>query len=288
MKAHPIPLMMAAVLLLTSTACGNSDQNQANPHAGHQQNQPAPAADGHTDHQHPNGEQNAQVKAAWTFTPTNPQPQEKTTVQVQIQDKAGQPIQQFDINHEYLMHLIAVSSDLSYFDHLHPTYKEDGQFELTTAFPAGGDYKLIADFIPTGQAAMSKSVWVTVGGDAPAPTPLTPDENLTKVVDGKEVTLQFNKDLQAGEEVELTFSFQDAQTKQPITNLEPYLGAAGHVVIISGDTEQYLHNHPTDEKSTGPKASFMTAFPTSGLYKIWGQFQHQGNVFIVPYVVNVT
>lgn len=42
-----------------------------------------------------------------------------------------------------------------------------------------------------------------------------------------------------------------------------------------------------DEKATGPNAKFMTSFPKSGLYKIWGQFQQNGKVFTVPFTINV-
>jgi hypothetical protein len=42
-----------------------------------------------------------------------------------------------------------------------------------------------------------------------------------------------------------------------------------------------------EEKVTGPEAKFMTTFPKSGVYKIWGQFQHENKVFIVPFVVKV-
>ena len=65
------------------------------------------------------------------------------------------------------------------------------------------------------------------------------------------------------------------------------IGAVGHVVVLSADASQYLHVHPTDEKAAGPDAKFMTTFPASGIYKIWGQFQHEGKVFTVPYVVKV-
>jgi hypothetical protein len=105
-------------------------------------------------------------------------------------------------------------------------------------------------------------------------------------VDGKEVTLSFDQ-LKAGMETHMNFYIKDAQTKQPINNLQSYLGAVGHVIIVSKDVEQYIHVHPEEEKATGPDAKFMTTFPEKGVYKIWGQFQHEGKVFTVPFVVNV-
>ncbi len=158
------------------------------------------------------------------------------------------------------MHLIVVSKDLSYFDHIHPDYKGNGLFTITTKFPIGGDFKLYADFTPKGASKSVKTDMVTVQGDAPKPVALQPETNLTKVIDGKEVTLSFDH-VMANMDLNMNFNIKDAQTKQPITNLQPYLGAVGHVVIISEDTNLYLHVHPSDEKATGPDAKFMTNFP---------------------------
>lgn len=85
----------------------------------------------------------------------------------------------------------------------------------------------------------------------------------------------------------MIWTIKDANTKKTITNLEPYLGAIGYVVILSADAEKYIHNHPLEEIATGPDAKFGTSFPSGGIYKLWGQFKNQGKVFVVPFVVNV-
>jgi hypothetical protein len=226
------------------------------------------------------------VKAAFNLSAEIPQSNQDTTIKIDLQDKQGKAIEKYDINHEKQMHLIVVSKDLSYFNHIHPEYKGNGEFIVTTQFPAGGEYKIIADFIPTGMGNMTKTQWVTVQGDAPKPIVIEPDTNLTKVVDGKEISLSFDH-IMSGMDLNMTFNIKDAKTKEPINNLQPYLGAVGHVVILSADTEMYLHVHPTDEKATGPDAKFMTSFSKSGIYKIWGQFQQNDKVFVVPFVVKV-
>ncbi|MEH7502624.1 hypothetical protein V7152_11505 [Neobacillus drentensis] len=205
---------------------------------------------------------------------------------IQVNNKKGQPIKDFEVEHEKLMHLIVVSKDLSHFDHIHPDYKGNGLFTVTPNFPSGGEYKLYADFVPIGASKTVKSELVTIEGNKAKNTPLTEDEELTKVVDGKEVTLKLDH-LMTGMDLTMTFTIKDAKTKQPINNLQQYLGAVGHVVAISGDTESYLHVHPMEEKATGPNAKFMTSFPKSGLYKIWGQFQQDGKVFTIPFTINV-
>lgn len=211
---------------------------------------------------------------------------EETTVTIQIQDSGGKPINDFDLNHEKKMHLIAVSKDLSYYRHLHPEYKGKGLFTVSTQFPSGGDYRLFADFLPSGKEKTVKSYTLTVQGDPAPPVAIEPEGTWSKIIDGNEVTLNIDH-LMAGMELNLTYSFKDAASKTPIKDLQPYLGAVGHVVILDANADQYLHVHPTDEKSTGPEAKFMTTFPKSGVYKIWGEFQRNGKVFTVPFVVKV-
>ncbi len=211
---------------------------------------------------------------------------ENTTIRIHIQDEKGKPVEDFDINHEKLLHLIVVSKDLSYFDHIHPEYKGGGEFEITTSFPAGGEYKLIADYVPTGGGKTTQTEWIKVEGTSADAVPLQPDRNHSKIVDGVQVTLQ-NDHPQAGQDFELNFILADAKTKKPVTDLEPYLGAVGHVVILSEDTEDYLHVHPMEEKAKGPEARFVTNFPSKGLYKIWAQFQRNGKLLTVPFVIEV-
>ncbi|WP_345774041.1 hypothetical protein [Paenibacillus sp. H1-7] len=283
----PRPFAMrkaAAAIVITAlllTACG-----KAAPAGTAQDAASKPEQNAHAGHGAAPAPKEADVKAAFTFSPDKPQAGKDTLISLQVTDSANKPVEKFDINHEKTMHLIIVSKDLSYFNHIHPDYKEKGLFTIANPFPAGGDYKLFADFVPSGQSGTTKSQWTTIQGDAAKPAAIQPDGNLTKTVDGKEISLAFDK-LQAGKEVNLIFNIKDGGTKKPITNLQQYLGAVGHVVILSEDAEQYLHVHPTEEKATGPDAKFMTTFPKSGIYKIWGQFQHEGKVFTVPFVVKV-
>ncbi|WP_251554505.1 hypothetical protein [Neobacillus muris] len=212
---------------------------------------------------------------------------ENTPFSIIIKDRSHKPITSFETVHEKKMHLFIISRDLSYFSHIHPEYKEDGRFDFPADFPAGGDYKLIADFTPKGGGDSSvETHWLHVEGATADEEAIVPDEKLTKVVDGKEVSLTFDK-LVPEKTLHMTFSIRDAKTKKPIKNLQPYLGAMGHTVAISADTEKYLHIHPMTTEGNGPKVTFMTIFPEKGIYKIWGQFKHDGKVFTVPFVVEV-
>jgi len=186
------------------------------------------------------------------------------------------------------MHLIVASKDLSKYQHIHPTYKGKGVFTVPVTFTQGGSFQLIADFIPKGQSDTVQMHTVSVKGNTPAPVSLTPDKKLVKTVNGNQVSLKIDSQLKANQETMLNFHFEDAQTQQPIQDLQPYLGAVGHVVILNQDATKYLHVHPMDERVKGSNAMFHTRFPSPGIYKVWGEFQRSNKVFIVPFVVEVS
>jgi hypothetical protein len=64
--------------------------------------------------------------------------------------------------------------------------------------------------------------WVNVEGERNKPESIEPVKDLTQVADGKEITLLFDQ-LKAGEEVMLTFTIKDAETKEPIRDLQQQL-----------------------------------------------------------------
>ncbi|QYR23629.1 hypothetical protein KZ483_12445 [Paenibacillus sp. sptzw28] len=284
-------LVMLAAALILMTACSTSTNHETKHGTNHGTNHgEGGSKTGNAGHEaggeHANAGAEVHTEAAWKLSEEQVQPNSDTTIDVQINDDNGKPVDNFDISHEKQMHLIVVSKDLSFFNHIHPEYKGNGRFEVKTRFPAAGEYKLIADYVPTGGSATNKSTWITVKGTAPDMKPIKPDQELVKSVDGVEATLAYEH-LVAGTDLNLTFRMVDSKSKKPVTDLEPYLGAVGHVVIMSADAGEYLHVHPSDDKSKGPDAKFMTNFPQSGVYKVWGQFQRNGKTFIVPFVIDV-
>jgi hypothetical protein len=90
----------------------------------------------------------------------------------------------------------------------------------------------------------------------------------------------------------MTFEIKDANGK-PITNLEPLMAAGGHCVIIDADGREFLHVHPAEEVHDviswrgGPSVSFLANFPKPGLYRAWGQFQHEGRLLTADFTFEV-
>ncbi|MGE8206956.1 hypothetical protein ACQKP0_20810 [Heyndrickxia sp. NPDC080065] len=224
----------------------------------------------------------------WT-TPKDAKANEDVPITIRIMDKNNKLIKKFATVNEKKMHMIVVSKDLSYFDHIHPTLKDNGEFDITTQFPAGGDYRMYAEITPEGASEYSiEDHLINIQGDIPKAEPIVPDKDFTKVIDGKKVTLSFDDKLQSKKNIHMTFTISDANTKKPITDLQPYLGAMGHAVAIDKDLKHFLHIHPIYSQTTGPDVTFMTYFPEKGIYRVWGQFNIDGNILTIPFTVEVS
>jgi hypothetical protein len=72
----------------------------------------------------------------------------------------------------------------------------------------------------------------------------------------------------------------------PVDDLQPFLGAPGHLVVIRQDRRHFVHTHPV-EPAGGPEIVFPALFPAPGRSKAWAQVQHAGRVLTAPFVVDV-
>ena len=76
-------------------------------------------------------------------------------------------------------------------------------------------------------------------------------------------------------------------TNEPVSDLEPYLGASGHVLIVNqdlSDGDSRASGGRDDERARGDVRS---VFPTPGRYKLWAQFQRKGAVVTAAFVIDV-
>lgn len=200
----------------------------------------------------------------------------------------GQPIREFETFQEKQLHLIIVRDDLGEFRHEHPTYRGNGVFTLDLTLPTAGNYTLFADYKPVGQGEQVSALPLTVPGAAPAAPPVTGDRRTD--IDQTRVDLAIApSSIQAGQDSLLTFNLKDANG-QPATDLQPYLGERGHLVIVRQgdqlDRDAYIHAHAMG--GTAPhQVSFHTTFPTAGTYRAWGQFQRGDRVVTAAFWIEV-
>ena len=177
--------------------------------------------------------------------------------------------------HERLLHLFIVGRDLDYFQHLHPELAPGGGFVLTHAIPPG-EYMLIADFLPKGGTTQMVQRALIVGGTADSAQAAVPEAHGVKVT-------MVQEDFLAGKYACLTFTVTDARTGAPITDLEPFLGAPAHMLLVRGDLTDAVHAHPEEIATGGPTISFHPLVPAVGDYKLWVQIQRAGKVITVPF-----
>jgi Cu+-exporting ATPase len=197
-------------------------------------------------------------------------------IKIFLKDKAGNPIDELEVNHEKLLHLIIVDDQMQKFYHLHPEKTGKGEFTISNNLPEGF-YKAYIDIKPKNENYMVEPVPFIVGNPVPETKghELVPDTSFSKSVEGETVKLNMSS-FKAGEPVTLSFDLDQS-------NLTPYLGAMGHVVILDEYGKKFIHVHPANNK----EAVFETEFEKPGIYKLWAEFKQNGKVRAFPFVIEI-
>lgn len=203
--------------------------------------------------------------------------------------RTGAAVTQFDVVHEKLFHLFVVSRDLQHFAHVHPSRSANGAFGVDLALPHAGHYQLMADFVPTGGAPQLLQRTITTAGyDGPlSTTPALAADLSDKVVDNTRVQLAMREAMAGGERM-MTFTLTDALTGAPAANVEPYLGATGHLLRVNADLSAAAHSHPIAEDGPPSTVAFQVLFPRAGMHRVWVQFQRSGRVLTASFTIPVT
>jgi hypothetical protein len=195
-----------------------------------------------------------------------------------VNGRDGEPLTDYVREHDKDLHLIVVRRDLTGYQHLHPTRDARGTWTVPLTLAEPGPYKIFADFTPQGR---DKPLALAADLTAPGtytPRPL-PAPARTATVDGYDVAL--DGDLVAGTSSKLTLTV--TRNGQPVTDLQPYLGAYGHLVALRDGDLAYLHVHPdgdADDPATdpGPAITFYADVPSPAAYRLFLDFQHDGVV----------
>ncbi|MEV8592348.1 hypothetical protein [Streptomyces sp. NPDC052012] len=212
---------------------------------------------------------------------------QRSDLRFTVRDAAGRAVTDYRREHDKELHLIVASRDLLTYRHLHPSRAADGTWSIPVDLPRAGGYRVFADFTPARQNAGN----LTLGADLAASGPYRPQElpkpERTARVDGYEVEL--NGDLRPGKAGELRLSV--SRGGKPVTDLQPYLGAYGHLVALRSGDLAYLHVHPNGEPGdgtteSGPAISFTATAPSSGSYRLFLDFKHDGVVRTAAFTVH--
>lgn len=211
---------------------------------------------------------------------------EKEQLRFAVRDRQGRQVTAFQREHDKELHLILASRDLATYQHLHPSRAADGTWSTPVTLPAAGSYRVFADFTPGVKGAKN----LTLGADLPVAGPFKaaemPGPSRTATVDGYTVTL--GGTLRPGKAGRLTLNV--ARDGRPVTDLQPYLGAYGHLVALRSGDLAYLHVHPNGEPGDGrtrpgPGISFTATAPSPGTYRLFLDFRHNGIVRTAAFTV---
>ena len=220
-----------------------------------------------------------------TTEPATPQPGEPVALRLMIHDAAGAMIKDFETVHEKKLHLIIARDGLDQFAHLHPEVDGAGNITATYTFPTAGTYRLYADHKLTGHDPAALMAEVNVSGTPASIPTLAP--NTPGRVNTDDLTADIAiENAKSGGTTRISFTLFDA-TGDSVTDLQPYLGAMGHLVVLSADGTQYVHSHPLAGEAASGAVAFEAHFPQPGIYKGWGEFQRSGMVHDVPFVVEI-
>ena len=186
-----------------------------------------------------------------------------------IRDSHGRVVRDFDVEHTKRMHVVLARRDLTGFQHLHPTQRTDGTWSVPAVLPSAGSYRVFADFSTDDTPR-------TLGADLAAPgdtvgRPLPPATRTARA-GAFDVTLSQHDD---------QLAFEVSRDGRPV-DVQPYLGAQGHLVALREGDLAYLHVHPDRDR-----LRFAVEFPSAARYRLFLQFKVDGRVHTAAFTRDV-
>jgi hypothetical protein len=191
-------------------------------------------------------------------------------------------VTEYTTAHDRDLHLIVARSDGSRFQPRAPGAgcESTGTWSLPWEWAEAGTYRVFADFTPAGADApgltLSRTVQVA-GAFAPVVAPEPTQGRTRSTASRSRSTATWS----AGS-AERPRAHRDEVTERPVTALEPYLGAFGHLVALRDGDLAFLHVHADGRRAArqgetaGPEIVFAAEAPTAGRYLLYLDFQVDG------------
>jgi hypothetical protein len=187
----------------------------------------------------------------------------------------GRPQHAFTPVHERDLHLIVVNRELVSYHHVHPTLAADGEWSVDLPALTAGSYRAVADFQVAGGPRLALGTDVSVAGAYIPGTLASPSTRAA--VDGYDVRLATVRG--RGGEVQAALTVR--RNGQVVTDLQPYLGASGHLVAMRSGDLAYAHVHPVTTGHGDAAAGivrFDATLTAAGRYALFFDFKHAGTV----------
>ncbi|MFF2507711.1 hypothetical protein ACFVTY_30695 [Streptomyces sp. NPDC058067] len=288
----------AAALALTLTACGSSDDSSSMPGMDHGSKASASSSPSAShamtdmpgmDHMATgNGLSDTSDGYRLTSEKASLPSGKQAAYRFAVTGPDSKPVTAFALDQTKRMHFYAIRSDLTGFQHIHPTMATDGTWNADLAALAPGSWRVFASFAPDAGPGQGKdfvlSRTVTVPGNAaksPLPAPATAAR-----VDGYTVTVKGEP--MAGMAHPLTVSI--AKDGKPVKDLQPYLDTYAHLTAFHEGDAAFAHLHPTTKVTGdhgGPDLAFHAELPTSGNWRLFLQFKTAGTLHTAALTLHV-
>ncbi|HXB24342.1 MAG TPA: hypothetical protein VNV25_06410 [Gemmatimonadaceae bacterium] len=196
-------------------------------------------------------------------------------------------------DHGKLMHLFLVADSGFAFAHLHPATTDTDTFRATIPPLPKGRYRVFADIVHGSGFDHTLVTSIDLTDPPTAYVPSDSDDAFSVAAPGSVIRKLGSDTVAVGAPAGLRFV---------VSGIQPYMGMAGHAVVVRDDGSVFIHLHPMGTISTaaqmvlargqpmsmsamGDTVSFPYAFPKAGRYYVWVQVKRGGRVLTAPYVV---
>ena len=168
----------------------------------------------------------------------------------------GRPVTDFDVEHDKELHLVVVSRDLAGYAHVHPARDADGRWTVDAPAAAARLVPGVRRLRPAGGRRAH-----------PRRRPHRPRRASTRSPSparrrGDRRRLRRHLRRRARRRDRVRADRHRHPDGEPVTDLEPYLGALGHLVAIRDGDLAYLHVHPRRRRRPAAVGRFTVEVPT--------------------------
>lgn len=207
-----------------------------------------------------------------------------------IDNKTGRPLSDDEIatTHTQKVHTMVIDNSLSDYHHLHPEYDPARKAFVCQFTPnLQAPYRMWNDFTICNE---SKPTQIKTDISAVRSYSVPPRIAHTNHLEGAGVSIDIasDKPLRAGEEAILTVTIRNSSSL-PVADLEPIMGAYGHLAGFSRDGNFFIHSHPMGlppqsnaELGTGELRFHLTP-PVDDSTKFFLQVKRHGQIMTIPF-----
>ncbi len=218
----------------------------------------------------------------------------ETSFTLSLKDKGGQPVTLDGLveRHTQKIHLLVVDESLTDYHHIHPVAgKEPGTYTFSFTPLTGYSYMLYVDVKPVD--GTPQMLPVLVAGVEKCNETCVDKAVVDKAVfGGNKASLSFaSKTLHAGKPARGELFLTTGDDSTPLKNLEPVMGAYGHIVGFYEGFGAVAHIHPLGkepEQDTDRGASplsFMLHPESPGFMKVFVQLRVDGKDVFLPFSI---